>query len=717
MDSSVRTGTLSNGMRYYVRKNARPEKRAEFRLAVNAGSTAENDDQQGLAHVVEHMAFNGTKNFKKSEIVDYLESVGTKFGAHLNAYTSFDETVYMLQLPTDKPEIVEKGLQILEDWSYALAFDSMEVEKERGVVVEEWRLGQGANERMRRKYWPTLFKGSRYESRLPIGKKEIIEHCPQSVLRDFYRDWYRPDLMAVIAVGDFNVDEMVAEIISRFSAVPVVSNRRPLKVWPVPDNDAMAIATCTDKEAQNAQIEIIYKQNIEEQSTVGDYRRSMAQQLFSAMLSERLDELQRSSDPPFLYAGGDYGDLVRNKNAFTSFAIAKEDGIERAFENVLIENERVRRFGFTEGELSRQKADMFSRMQKSFNERDMTESRSLATECVSNFLRKEPMPGIAYEFELYKSYLDGISLSEVNAFAEKWITDGKNCVVIITAPEKPTTRMPDSTRIRSMFSNVRSMPLSPYVDKVVMKPLVDPSLLKPGKIVSEKTISEMSVTEWKLSNGARVLFKQTDFKDEVLFSAYSWGGWSNYGKDDFMSASVCDEIVRESGLGEFDATALGKALSGRLVRCSPYVSELQQGLNGNCAPKDIEVLFQLIFKNMTDPRRDTAAFRSFLAKKEASVRNRGNDPQAVFSDTMSYAMSGYDYRFKPRTSSMMNQIDLDRAMKSYRERFSDASGFTFFFVGSISPDTLRKYAEIYLSSLPVSDKKSNYKDIGLSPPK
>ncbi len=716
LDPKVRMGTLKNGMKYYIRQNSKPEKRAEFRLAVNAGSTSENDDQQGLAHLVEHMAFNGTKNFKKNELVDYLESVGTKFGAHLNAYTSFDETVYMIQLPTDSESIVNKGLQILEEWSHSLLFDSVEVEKERGVVIEEWRLGQGADERMRRKYWPILFNDSRYAERLPIGKKEIIEKCSQATLRSFYADWYRPDIMAVIAVGDFDLNEMENKIKKQFNDVPSKANPRAVKAYTVPDNKEIQIATATDKEARYSMVDLFYKQPPQITKTVEDYRRTIAQSLFSGMLNARMSELQRQADPPFMFSYSGYGDLVRNKYAYTSAAGCKEDGILRALQTLVTENERVRRFGFTETELQRQKAEMMSGMTESYNERDKTESRNFAREYVSNFLTQEPMPGIEFEYNIYKTYLEGITLAEVNAFAEKWITDGENCVVLITAPEKETTKMPDDEKIRSVMKGMRQLDLKPYEDKVVNKPLVEGNL--PGaKIVSEKTIDPFGITEFKLSNGVRVALKPTDFKnDEILFTSYSWGGWSLYAENDFHSAVSCDEIVDQCGVGEFDVTALEKLLSGKIVGGSPYVSELQQGMNGSCAPKDLETLMQLIYKYVTDPREDKDAFQSYIETRKGFLQNKNSDPQSIFRDTVSYAMSGYNFRYKPMTVETLKEISLPRALEIYKERFKDASGFTFVFVGNFKVDEMKALCEKYLGSLPSANKSETWKDLGIRAP-
>ncbi len=716
-DPQTIIGKLPNGIRYYIRKNTKPEKRAELRLAVNAGSTSEDDDQQGLAHFVEHMAFNGSKNFKKNELVDYLESVGTKFGAHLNAYTSFDETVYMIQLPTDSVKIIDKGIQILGDWAQNLSFDSLEIEKERGVVIEEWRLGQGANERMRRKYWPLLFKSSRYADRLPIGKKEIIEKSPQAATKRFYSDWYRPDLMAVIAVGDFDMKEMEKKIINQFSIIPPKSNSRPLTTYKVPGNDEIIIATATDKEARYSEVEIIYKQPKESQSTVGDYRRGLAQQLFLGMLQTRLNELTRLSDAPFLNSNCYYGPLIRNTASYSCSATSKDEGIEVALRKLIEENERVRRFGFTSTELQRQKVEMMRGMEMALNEKNKTESRNYAREYVSNFLTKEPMPGIEYEFEITKKHLQGISLEEVNAFATNWITDGKNCIVLITAPEKENTKIPSNESIKSIISSMKSLDVKPYIDKVDNSPLVANEPVG-SKVTFTKRIEEFNITEWNLANGVKILFKPTDFKnDEILFSSYSWGGWSVYPDSDFMSAVVADEIVDESGIAEFDLNSLEKKLTGKVVSCSPYISELMQGFSGSCSPKDLETMMQLIYLYTTSPRKDSVAFNSWMESEKARLRNRHTDPSAVFSDSVAYFMSGYNYHFRPRNVDQLKEIDLEKSFKIYQERFNNAASSVFIFVGNFNQDTLQKYAEKYLGSLPSSHLRNRFEDIGVNPPK
>ena len=716
LDPNTITGQLPNGMKYYIRKNSKPEKRAELRLAVNAGSTSENDDQQGLAHFTEHMAFNGTENFKKSELVDYLESVGTKFGPHLNAYTSFDETVYMLQIPTDKLEILDKGLTILENWSHRLSFDSVEVQKERGVVVEEWRIGQGAEERMRRIYWPVLFKDSRYGVRLPIGKKDIIENASLKTIKDFYNDWYRPELMAVIAVGDFDPIEMEKKIKEIFSSVPAKKTKRPVIAYQVPDNAGLLISTVKDKEARLGRVQLIYKQPFEKQSTVADYRRSLAHELFTSMLNSRLNELVRQPQPPFIFAGTSFGKLVRNRYIYSCVAGAKEDAIDSALAKLIQENERVRRFGFTESEFNRAKDELVRGYEQSFNEKDKTESRDFAREYVSNFLTAEPMPGIEFEYGLAKKFISGIALEDVNAFAKQWITNGKNAVVIITAPDKPTTKIPTEASIEAVMKNMNSLVLEQFNDKIADGPLVTAKLDGSPVVLTKQ--NSFDIQEWNLKNGIKIFAKATDFKnDQLLFSSYSWGGWSLYPEKEYLTAVYADEILDESGFGNFTATQLEKKLSGKVVSCSPYISELMQGFNGSCSTKDLQTLFELIYGYATNPRKDADAFNSFIDRQKSVLKNRYSDPESVFMDTVAYIMSGYNERFKPKTESMFDQISLDRAFDIYKERFKDHNGSVYVFVGNFNIDTLKALTAKYLGSLPAAGSRPNWQDIGVEAPK
>ncbi len=716
-DPNVRIGKLTNGLTYYIRKNSKPEKRAELRLVVNVGSTMENDEQQGLAHFCEHMAFNGTKHFKKNELVDYLESIGVKFGADLNAYTSFDETVYMLQIPTDSEKIFDKGLLVLEDWAHNLIFDSLEIEKERGVVIEEWRVRKGAGERMQRKYLPILFKNSRYAERLPIGKKEILESCKHETLKQFYHDWYRPDLQAVIVVGDIDVDKIEAKIKKQFSAIPKRENPKPLQSFPMPDHKETLIAKATDKEASYTSVRIHYKHPREATITLADFRRNIIQSCYNGMFNQRLRELQKQANPPFVNAYSYYGNMVRTKNQYVSSATVKEDGIEKGLETIVEENERVKRFGFTSTELERQKKEILRYIEQQYNERDKTESENYVYDYVSNFLEKEPMASVEFNYEFYNKYVKGIMLDDVNQLAKQWVTNGENRVVVITAPEKKEATMPSDEKILSVMQTVLTKELKPYKDNVLDKPLL---AKKPNgsKVIDEKQIKEIGVTQWKLANGVNVVMKPTDFKnDEVLFSAKSFGGGSLYPEKDDMSASYASSIINRSGVGQFDNIQLQKVLTGKIANVYSSIGEIDEGMSGSASPKDIETMMQLIYLYFTQPRKDSVAYLAFMDQQRGYVQNRSASPSAALWDTMDVTMSQYHPRRRPMSEALLKEIDLNKAFKIYKDRFADASDFTFFFVGNFSTDSIKPLIESYLGGLPSINRKETWKDIGVKAPK
>jgi zinc protease len=718
LDPAVRTGTLSNGLTYFIRKNSKPAKRAELRLAVNAGSNYENDDQQGLAHFCEHMAFNGSKNFKKSELVDYLESVGTKFGPHLNAYTSFDETVYMLQLPTDKEEILQKGFQILEDWAHNLSFDSVEIDKERGVVLEEWRLGKGAEERMRNKYFPILFKDSRYAVRLPIGQPEIIKNCKYSTLKQFYYDWYRPDLMAVIAVGDFDVDKIEKLIKEKFSSIPSKKDPRKTQVFDVPDNKEMLIAKATDKEATNARVQVMYKHNAKKTITVGDYRTNLLYRMYTGMLRQRYDEIRQQPNSPFSFAGCFYGAQVRTEEAYSTYSFLSSDkNIEQALEVIAEENERAKRYGFSHSEFERYKKDYLRNLEVEYEERDKTESRNYVGEYVYYFLTGSPAPGIEFDYKITKQLVSGIGLSEVNALSNTLTTNGENCVVVITAPDKEGVVLPEDDKIKSIFANVSKADIKPYADVEVSKPLltVKPS---PGKVIAEKKIPELGITIFTLSNGAKVYLKPTDFKnDEVLLNAFSYGGSGLYPDKDMMSASFAGYIVSESGLGSYDNISLQKYLSGKLLHLYMSIGDISEHMSGETTPQDMETFLQMLYLYFTAPHKDSTAFRSLIQQQMGWVQNRASNPESALQDTVQLTLSNHHPRSKLYTPELLKEIDLERGYAIYKDRFADAGDFTFYFVGHFDIAKIKPLIETYIASLPATGRKETWKDMNYTSPK
>ncbi|MFQ5640157.1 MAG: M16 family metallopeptidase [bacterium] len=716
VDPKITVGQLENGLTYYIRENRKPENRAELRLVVNAGSVLEDEDQRGLAHFVEHMAFNGTQHFAKHELVDYLESIGMRFGPDINAYTSFDETVYMLQVPMDSAGVVETAFQILEDWAHNVSFEPEEIEKERGVVIEEWRLGRGAGARILDKQLPILLKNSRYAERLPIGKKEILETAPVERVVDFYRSWYRPDLMALIAVGDFEKPRIEKLIRKHFAEVAGIKNSRERLDFSVPEHKETLFAIASDIEATGSNVSVYFKRDSEEQETVRAYRNMLTRSLYNGMLNNRLRELLNSPAPPFLFGFSSQGRMIRTLATYILGASVKDNGIETGLETLLTEAARVRRHGFTESELQREKADILSGIEQAYNERDKTESGQYAAEFIRNYLTGEPIPGIELEYELYKKFIPGILRQEVNAVANQWLTQ-ENRVILVSLPEKAGVHSPTEQQLLSVFDKVANKNILPYEDTVLDEPLVATPPAS-GKIVQEKVIEELGVTEWTLSNGIRVVLKPTDFKnDEILLTSFSPGGHSLISNANYVAALSAASIVQQGGVGKFDQTALAKKLSGKIVNVSPWISELQEGISGGAAPKDIETLFQLLYLYFSSPRKDSTAFLSFQSRIKGLIKNRHASPSAAFQDTIQVTMASYHFRSRPWSEAVMDEMDLETSFRIYQDRFADASDFTFFFVGNFQPDVLRPLVQLYLGGLPALYRNETWKDIGEESPK
>ncbi|RMF54850.1 MAG: insulinase family protein, partial [Calditrichaeota bacterium] len=691
------------------------EKRAELRLVVNAGSVLEADDQLGLAHFCEHMAFNGTLHFQKHKLVDYLESIGMRFGPDLNAYTSFDETVYMLQIPTDQATIVDTAFQILVDWAAFVSFNDEEIEKERGVVIEEWRLGRGAAARMRDKQFPILFKNSRYATRLPIGSKAVLDTFHHETLRQFYQKWYRPDLMAVVAVGDFKKEEIERLIHEKFSQIPPPKTTIKRPLYPVPDHPGTLYAIATDKEATRSSVSIYFKRDVRDQSTEGAYRQMLVEALYNSMFNNRFEELLHQPDPPFLYAYSGQGRFVRTKEFYILGAAVKEGEIIRGLEAVLREAKRVKQFGFTSAELERQKQEFLRSMESAYQERDKTDSRQFAAEYIRNFLEQEPIPGIELEYQLYQKHIPTITLEEVNRLAEEFITDG-NRVVLVSAPEKEGVNVPDEKQLAGVFDRVAKMVVEPYEEEVSDAPLL-PRLPEPGTIISEEKISELGVVKWKLSNGITVLLKPTDFKnDELLFRAFSPGGNSLVADSDYIAALTADEIVTQGGIGDFDLVTLEKKLAGKEVTVSPWINSLFEGFRGSASPKDLETMFQLIYLYATAPRMDSTAFLSYKTRLKGMLENRFANPEVAFLDTLNVTLTQHHFRTRPWSLDMVEQLDLKKSFEIYRDRFADLGDFTFVFVGNIDLPTFRKFVARYLGSLPTQNRSETWKDVGIRYP-
>jgi zinc protease len=716
IDPKVKVGTLPNGIRYYIRQNKKPEKRAELRLVVNAGSVLENDNQLGLAHFIEHMAFNGTTHFKKNDLVKYLQSIGVRFGADLNASTDFDETVYILPIPTDTARIVEQAFTILEDWAHGQLLDSSEVTNERGVVREEWRLGKGAGDRMLHQWLPIALRGSKYAERLPIGNEQSIMTATPARLRSFYNSWYRPDLEAVIAVGDFDPAAIEAQIKKHFSGLKMPANP-PKRVAPIiPPNKEPLIAVASDKEATGSDVELMFKLPAEKTKTVGDYRRDLMERLYMSMLNQRLEEISQKPDAPFLGAGASKGSFIgRTTEAFTLGANVKDGGIDRGLEALLDEAKRVDQFGFLQSELDRAKQNLLRGYERAYAERDKTQSASFVQEYVGNYLNGEPIPGIEYEYKLTQQLVPEIRLADLNKMASNWITDD-NRVIIAQSPQKDGVKIPTAAELLAVFDQAAKTPVTAYTESLSGAALMD-AVPTSGKIVGEKLIPAIGTTEWTLSNGIRVYVKPTDFKDdEIVFNASSPGGTSLAPDSNFMSAAFASQVVGLSGIGKFSAIDLGKKLAGKAVRVNAAVGETSEGLGGQASPKDLETLFQLIYLDFTAPRLDTSAYQAFKNQAAPYLANRGVDPDEVFSDTVQVTMAQHNVRARPLTAATFAEINPETALEFYRNRFADASDFVFAFVGNIDTTAMKPLVEKYLASLPTLNRKESFRDNGVRPP-
>jgi len=717
VDPAITVGRLPNGMRYYIRANQNPEARAELRLVVNAGSVLEDDDQRGLAHFVEHMAFNGTLHFPGLDVVNFMQSLGMRFGAHVNANTSFDETIYELQIPTDNPAVIDRALLALEDWAHNVTFDPREIDKERGVILEEWRLGLGADERISNKQFPLLLKGSRYADRLPIGTPEIIQNVNPTRLKQFYADWYRPDLMAVVVVGDINKAMVEGLIRSHFTSIPTALDPKPRPVFTVPNQSGTATvyATVTDPEATGTRIDVSVRMPARRFATIGEYRRSIVERLFGALLSARLDEIANAPNAPFLRAQTDRGLLVRTAEVTSLVALVPPSGVERGLNALFTEVSRVARFGFTATELNREKLNTQLYLERAMAERDKSDSGPLADEYVRNFIHNEPIPGIVYEYGLSQRFTPEITLAEVNALAKDWVPD-RDRLVVVAAPEKDRATLPSEARMAAVIKAASDAPVTAYVDTVSNQPLLA-RLPDAGAVANTKMSDALGITEWTLSNGVRVVLKPTTFRqDQIIFRAVSPGGTSLASDADFIPAATAADVIEQGGLGTFNSIDLAKVLAGTTAVVRADIGGTEEGLAGGSASRDLEKMFQLIYLKFTAPRADPVAFGVLKDQLKVALANQRSMPETVFDDALSAALTQNHLRAQPLTPERLDQMNLDKSLAFYKDRFADASDFTFVFVGSFDLATMKPLVERYLGSLPSLRRMETAKDVGMHPP-
>ena len=712
IDDRVRTGVLDNGLTYFLQQNEKPEDRVEIRLALKAGSILEDEDQLGLAHFVEHMAFNGTKHFAKNELVEYLETTGARFGPDLNAYTSFDETVYMLQVRTDDKEYLNKGLLIFEDWASGLMFEHEEIDKERGVVKSEWRTRLSPDQRMSQQYYPVLYNGSRYARRLPIGDPDIIDNADYETVKRFYRDWYRPELMALVIVGDVDLDEMEKEVRERFSKIANPDAPRLREEYSVPPHEETLISIVSDEEAPFTTARMMIKHAQFKADDEDSYRQTIMHRLYNSMLNKRLRELTQQANPPFSFAYSGYGRNIGDIDSYTVFTRTDEGMSLSGLKAALIEVERANRYGFESTELQRQKDEIMASLQSAVKEQDKVPSGRQAMRYVYHYLKGNPVPSPKQQLELYKRLMTNIAVGEVNKLSEAWLTD-ENRVIVITGPENVQVPLPSEEEVTSMLIEVRDMEIEPYEDEVVTEPLFSRELT-PGTIKDMVAFEDIDAEEWLLSNGVRVVVKPTDYQnDEVLMRVSSKGGTSLYNEEDYKHARFAASLIDQAGIAQFSSSDLEKLLAGTLVSLRPYIYESYEGLQGDAAPKDLETLFQLTHLSFVAPREDDDAFKSYIQRQASVYKNLMSNPDYFFMNHATKVKTDDSPRRGWPTQDDFNAVNFDRAVEIYKERFSDASDFVFVFVGNFEKESLKNYCLKYLATLPSTRSMESYKDLGI----
>jgi len=719
LDPKVRTGMLPNGMHYYIRANNIPGNRGEFYIANNVGAILEDDDQNGLAHFTEHMSFNGTDHFPKKGILDYLATIGVKFGTNVNAGTSLDQTVFNVSnVPLKREGILDSVLMILRDWSHYVSFEDNEIDLERGVILEEWRMYGSAEERMSNKLAPVIYKGSKYAKRDVIGDTAILKHFKYETIKNFYHKWYRPDLQALIIIGDFDENMVETKIRKLFSVIPKAENPAAREEYPVPDNTEPLVGTATDKEATSTSVDISCKHDITKESdkNLGYMRLQLVRSLINNMFGKRMSELSRKENPPFISAFSYYGGYTRTKDAFTGTANAANNEGIRALTALLTEMERMKRFGFIDIEFERAKADLMKNYESRYMDRDKRKNRELVYPNVSNFLTNNPNPGIEFEYDFTKKMIPGITLQELNTEAKKYFTD-ENMVVTVTGPEKEGITIPTEADIKKVLEKYKSAKIDPYIDQLAGKKLIEKEPVA-GKVIKTSGNKELGTTEWVLSNGMKVVFRPSDIKeDELLIAGFREGGMSLLKEEDLPSAMVLGDAISQMGVGSFSTTDLEKLMSGKRVNIRIQSSEERDGVSGRVSPKDLETALQLVYLYFTQPRWDATDYKTWMEKMKANFINAESDPRKAFRDTVSLMMANHNPRIIPMSYKVLGKVSLERLQAIYKDRFSDPGNFTFEFAGKIDPEKVKPLFEKYLASLPSVKRIQAYKDNGIRPPK
>ena len=717
-DPQLRTGTLPNGMTYYIRFNNLPANRADFYIAQKVGSILEEENQRGLAHFLEHMAFNGTLHFHGTSLRDFLEKNGIKFGENLNAYTSIDETVYNIINVPARWGLMDSVLLVLHDWSNFLTLDGTEIDKERGVIREEWRTRTNATMRMYEKVLPEIYGSDRYGHRLPIGIPDVIDNFKHQELRDYYHKWYRPDLQGIIVVGDFDIDSMELRIQTLFSQIPAHENPAKRMYFPVTDNEKPIVSIATDKEATNSQIMIFNKFNAFPEAKKNSYEYMnflFAKMLIETMINARYAEILQKPDAPFVRVGVDAGSffLSKTKDAFATYAHSKSGKIDQTIERIVHETGRARQFGFTQTEFDRAKAEILNEAETAYNERKKEKNDRYTREYIRLFLDNDPAPGIEFEYDFYRSAATQISVEDVNTLLRTMIT-GTNEIIVLMLPEKEGATITQE-HILQVYENAKDYKLTPYVDAVVDAQLIK-KLPKAGKVL-QKNNYNFGTTEWILSNGMRVIFKQTDFKsDQILMQASSKGGESLLNEKDIATILLLNDVINLSGVGNLSKRDLEKALAGKNVSVQPQLSLRHEKFTGASSPRDFETLLQLTYLYFTQPRFDNQAFDAYISRKQSDLQNAERNPFTTFIDSVNSALYNNHPRKQRMKLALLNDVNFATAQHMYKARFMNNDLFTFTFVGAISPDGVQKLIEKYIAALPKTKEKETFVDVNIPRP-
>ena len=719
LDTAAIHGVLDNGITYYVRHNEEPRERASFYIVQNVGAVLEEDDQNGLAHFLEHMAFNGTEHFPGKGVIKTLERNGIAFGRELNAYTWFDETSYNISnVPTTDPALLDTCLLILRDWADGLLLTAEEIDKERGVIREEWRTRRNAGFRMFSKSQEYYFRGSKYAERDVIGDIEVIEGCDYETLRSFYHDWYRTDLQAIIVVGDFDAAAMETSIKNLFSKIPPVKDARPRPTYPVPGNSGMIYGLVTDPEATSSAVSIYIKHDGVPAGgkNLAYLRDDYVHGLYNSMFASRISELLRKENPPFIYGSSYYGGFIaRDLNAYTISVTLNPGEEARGLEAILTENERVRRHGFTRTELDRAKANLLTAVETSYNKREKRSHDQFCGSYRGHYLTNDPAPGIEFIFEFVEEILPGIGLEEINALPAAWMTD-ENRIVVVRGQEQEGQHHLSEAEVVAVMEKVETAEIEPYVDEVSGLALLE-IVPEGGAIVAARDVPELEAVEWTLDNGARVVYRYSDLtKDEMRFKAYSLGGTSIYPVEMLPSAGMASSLIRSFGVGDFDATALEKVMAGKNASITPSIGGLTEGLDGTCSPDDFETMLQLVYLYFEEPRFDRTAYEATMQRNRAWIEEAKNDPQKAMRDSISLITNDHHPRAIVFDLEYLERVDFDTVEKVYRDRMMDAGDFIFLFVGYMDADRARPLIETYIGAIGDADRGETWVDNGVGMP-